>query len=459
MKTFLGSRDGDRSSQPNTVQSNGKSAVYGQQVQQGARNFQTLRPTDDQVRSFLQLRGNENARLAENDDHKPGNKGHNDDNGQNGSRGQNGGKNDDKHFGDNPSSKNVGSFNGQSNRSNLPGNSGPKFDWKNGDHNDKNGDHDNKGAFDHKVVGDGKNFDHNNHDRDFHGSDSAKVEFSKWNNSWKGKNGNGHDNRDWSGKWRSGDRFVVADHIRNDWSHRHDFNNYPFRYGWYGHGHGWGFWGDYAFHHNRPWYWWGWTTGPILTDWCGFGWSTPYYWDYGPGEYIYCNDGVVYVNGRWYEPAPVFYAQTVRLIDQAPVLNVDAAAQAEWLPLGVFSVTPDGLNEPTMLVQLAVTKDGVMGGTVSDQKLGTSYNVQGTVDKNTQRAVWSYMNDKNERIVMETSVNNLTQNESTGLIHYNPNDMRVVELVRLPEPTGAAGDLPNPAAGAGAPPITIPTPQ
>jgi len=45
---------------------------------------------------------------------------------------------------------------------------------------------------------------------------------------------------------------------------------------------------------------------------------------------------------------------------------------------------------------------------------------------------------------METSVNNLTQNESTGLVHYGPNDQRVVELVRLQDPSN------DPAANAAA---------
>ena len=43
------------------------------------------------------------------------------------------------------------------------------------------------------------------------------------------------------------------------------------------------------------------------------------------------------------------------------------------------------------------------------------------------------------RIVMETSVYNLTQSESTGLVHYGPDNLQTVELVRLESPeTGAA---------------------
>ena len=48
---------------------------------------------------------------------------------------------------------------------------------------------------------------------------------------------------------------------------------------------------------------------------------------------------------------------------------------------------------------------------------------------------------------MESSINNLTQNESTGLIHYNANDQKVVVFVRLPDPNGQPGDLPGPGPG------------
>ncbi len=187
-----------------------------------------------------------------------------------------------------------------------------------------------------------------------------------------------------------------------------------------------------------------------MGSWIVYGWPTPYYWDYGPGEYIYYDNGGIYVNGRLYQQAPVYYDQTVRLIEQAPDLTVESAANLEWMPLGVFAATPDGVADPEIILQLAVTKDGVIGGTAFDQKSGAAYNIQGIVDKRTQRSVWSFRDDGNRRIVMETSVYNLTQSEATGMVHYGPNDMRVVELVRLQQPdagaTTGAATLPAPAA-------------
>jgi len=290
--------------------------------------------------------------------------------------------------------------------------------------------------------------DRNVGDRDRNVGDRDRN-INRWSNTWHGDKGDRRDDRDWSGRWSKGDRFSVADRIRHDWDGRRD-NDRIFHSDWWRsrhRGNYWGFWGDYAYRYNRPWYWWSWVTGPRLASWVVFGWPTPYYWDYGPGEYIYYDNGGIYVNGRWYEPAPVYYDQTVQLIEQAPDLTPEAAASLEWLPLGVFAVTPDGVADPDVIVQLAVTKDGVVGGTAFDQKSGAAYNIRGIVDKRTQRAVWSYRDDRDKRLVMETSIYNLTQSEATGMVHYGPNDMRVIELVRLEQPdAGSTATLPTPTS-------------
>jgi hypothetical protein len=291
-------------------------------------------------------------------------------------------------------------------------------------------------------------------DRSAKDKDLVDREFNRWRNDWNSDKNNkdksdfgkkARDNRDWSGNWKNSDRFVTADKIRGDWKKRKDRDHVFSDNWWKGNrrGNNWYFWGDYGRRYHNPYYWWSWTSGPRLGGWFGFGWPTPYYWDYGPGEYIYANNGVIYVNGRWYEPAPAFYQQSVRLVEQTPPLTADEAAKLEWMPLGVFAVTPDGLNEPNTIVQLAVTKDGVIGGTAFDQKTNAAFNIQGTVDQKTQRAVWAFTNDRDQRIMMETSIYNLTQPEATGLVQYSPTDMRTIELVRLQQPDEATSSNPS----------------
>ena len=126
----------------------------------------------------------------------------------------------------------------------------------------------------------------------------------------------------------------------------------------------------------------------------------------------------------------------------------------EWMPLGVFAATPDGVADPEVTLQLAVTKDGVIGGTAFDPKSGAAFNIKGMVDKRTQRAVWSYNDDRNKRVMMETSIYNLTQPESTGMVHYGPTDQRVVELVRLQDPNSGS----QPAQGPATTSTTLPPP-
>ena len=122
---------------------------------------------------------------------------------------------------------------------------------------------------------------------------------------------------------------------------------------------------------------------------------------------------------------------------------MEEAQQVDWLPLGVFAVARDGVPDNNMLVQLAVTKDGVIGGTATNKATGASFPVEGTVDKQSQRAVWKYTDENNQPLMMETSIYNLTQSEATGLVHYGPNNSQVVELIRLETPV-AAEALPIP---------------
>ena len=54
------------------------------------------------------------------------------------------------------------------------------------------------------------------------------------------------------------------------------------------------------------------------------------------------------------------------------------------------------------------------------------------MDRKSQRAAWS-VGDK-KTVVFETGLNNLTQDETTVLIHYGAESTQQMTLVRLPEP-------------------------
>jgi hypothetical protein len=387
------------------------------------RDYQVRRPTDDQVRDFLQMRQDRDRDV---------------------------GPQRDRDF--------------DSDRDQFRQRAGERqqrdnqiVDRDRGERDARNRDFDNRNLTD-RDLGDrdftNRDFRDRDRDGDFRDGDFRDRDVNRWYDDWRraawaDQRGRGRDFRDWSGRWRDGDRFDTAWRIRDRWRDR-DWDDFPFRFGWWDqyrwYGPRWYHWGNFA--RNQPFYWWGWATAPRLTTWLTYGWPTPYYWDYGPGEYIYYDDGAIHVNGRWYQPAPVYYDNTVRLIEQAPELTAEEAAQVEWLPLGVFAVTEEGLDEANVLLQLAVTQDGLLGGTATDPGTGVIYAIEGTVDKQSQRAVWSYTTEDDKRVVMETSIFNLTQGAATALVHHGPNNMHVIELVRLESPTESAvaseGELPAP---------------
>lgn len=59
----------------------------------------------------------------------------------------------------------------------------------------------------------------------------------------------------------------------------------------------------------------------------------------------------------------------------------DPAGDAKFLPLGVFSIAPEGQTEAAALVHLAVSKDGIVRGTYYDLKTDKDQTVHGAVNK------------------------------------------------------------------------------
>jgi hypothetical protein len=408
----------------------------------GGREFTAARPTDERVRDFLQLRRDNASRQADRGEASrtedgSGRRGRSSDIARNlldslreRSLGRRGGDNDarsdwSRRLADRFDNRDVSQF--------RRGGSGRgEANWS-------------------RRFGDGIREVGRGDSRRFGDRDFVNRKYDDWRKSaWRGDRGHGRDHRDWSGRWKDGHRFSAAHRIRDHWKGHRDFHKFPFHGGWWRGHHGhrgrWDHWDRFAFHRHRPFHWWSWCTPPLLTSWINYGWSTPYYWDYGPGEYIYCYDDVVYVNGVWFQPASIYHDQALVLAQRAPTWTPEEAARVEWLPLGVFAMTRDGVADNNVLVQLAVTQDGVIGGTVLIQATGATYAVEGTVDKDTQRAVWSYADESGARVVMESSIFNLTQPESTGLIHFGADDIQVMQLVRLEEPDVDAAAAPSTVA-------------
>jgi hypothetical protein len=240
-----------------------------------------------------------------------------------------------------------------------------------------------------------------------------------------------------------------ADRIRDDWRRR-DRNDLPFRFGWLDNRrfNNWPVWSPwrYSWWNDRPYFWWGWTPANRLTNWLVFGWNRPYYWDYGPGGNVYYTDNYVYYDNQRYLADDQYYRQVYDLAHSVPTIDASAAARIEWIPLGVFAAGRNENENVQRTLQLAVNKNGVMSGTYYNPQNGQVHPLLGMVDDRTQRAAWAFADGEHQEIVFETSIYNLTEPESTMMVHYGPraDDAEVWHLVRLEQPGGSSGELPAP---------------
>lgn len=242
-----------------------------------------------------------------------------------------------------------------------------------------------------------------------------------------------------------------ADRIRRDWSgwNRGDL---PFRYGWWDNYSGtWPVYSPWRYSrwNDRPYYWWGWTPAARLGTWLAFNWGRPYYWGYGPGSNIYYRDNYVYYDDRRVMPADDYYQYVYDIAHDVPSVDADQAEQMDWSPLGVFAVTRANEGESHRVLQLAVNKEGVISGTYYNRENGHIHPVLGRVDDRTQRAAWAFADGEHEEIVFETSIYNLTNNETSMMVHFGraSQDAEVWQLVRLEQPEASESgseSLPSP---------------
>jgi len=103
------------------------------------------------------------------------------------------------------------------------------------------------------------------------------------------------------------------------------------------------------------------------------------------------------------------------------------------MPLGVFAIVQDGQDaEPTIFLQLAVSKDGIIAGTVHDSANDKTNEIEGMVDKETQRAAWVVKGKTSP--IMETGIANLTRDDASALLHFSDGQTQQWEMKRLEEP-------------------------
>ena len=229
--------------------------------------------------------------------------------------------------------------------------------------------------------------------------------------------------------------------------------------GWYG-GRGW-----YGNHFRSWWpggWWggWGWGLGAgmmmglawgELAGWGGYG-SAPVAYNYG-STVCYQDDGV-YVQGTRVGSAEEYAQQATTLAEQGGA-NATIAKDDQWRPLGVFALARSEETNPSTFMSLAIDKDGLLRGTYYDAVSDSTMNITGKVDKKSQRAAWTIGDKKTP--VYEAGISNLTQQQTTILVHRDGGKVEQMLLVRVDDKAGGEKDSAAGAANApGGPPAGAP---
>ena len=113
---------------------------------------------------------------------------------------------------------------------------------------------------------------------------------------------------------------------------------------------------------------------------------------------------------------------------------------AEWMPLGTFAMVREKDTDPSMYLQLAVSKEGIITGTYYNTISDSAQPLEGHVDQESQRAAWWIGDKKNS--ILETGIYNLTQDETPLLVHFGDQQTQTWLLVRLDEASDGSSDNP-----------------
>ena len=120
-------------------------------------------------------------------------------------------------------------------------------------------------------------------------------------------------------------------------------------------------------------------------------------------------------------------------VDVDDLTPVEADAD-NWKPLGLYMlVRDDDARQSTPLyLQLAVSKNGEIGGTYHNDAKNSTLAVAGSLDSETQRVAFHVGGD--ESTVVETGLYNLTQDTAPAQIHFGRERSENWLLIRLKDP-------------------------
>lgn len=239
--------------------------------------------------------------------------------------------------------------------------------------------------------------------------------------------------------WSAADGRVQGNYVRANYRDYDAFGSAWYRRypgAWYAHDYAAGVWSQASW--------------PVINNWFGVAWPAL---GYSYGNDLTYQDGNVCLYGDPIATTADYYQSAASLAETGETANVPSAqppaegdpfapqngatpASAEWLPLGVFTAIPGNEKSSSMTFQLAVNKAGIIRGNYFNSSDKNAQQVQGAIDKKTQRATWVVVDRKG--VIFDTGLYNLTKNESTMLVHFAADKTEQWTLVRLNKPDGNA---------------------
>ena len=153
---------------------------------------------------------------------------------------------------------------------------------------------------------------------------------------------------------------------------------------------------------------------------------------YNYGDNVYYEGDNVYQDGQVIATSDQYAQQAQTIAESVPEVKPD---DVEWMSLGVFALTNSGEStgtDPTLYLQLAISKEGIIAGTVQNTATDKVQNVEGMVDPDSQRAAWGI--EGKDWPIMETGISNLTQDDAPALLHFEDGQTQQWLLVRMEDP-------------------------
>jgi hypothetical protein len=169
-----------------------------------------------------------------------------------------------------------------------------------------------------------------------------------------------------------------------------------------------------------------------VAGYCGYP-QQPSYYDYGGN--VVSQPDAMYVNGNASGTPQQYAAQAGQIADAGT--NAPTDQKAAWQPLGVFAVAPgDPQANPNEFFQLAVNPQGMIRGNYHNDEGDKTVPLTGAVDSKSLRAAWTVGDTKTP--VFEAGIANLTNDQTTMLVHDDKGQSQQFTLVRMPPPDATA---------------------